>query len=141
MNVLQGVVVNTLAWLGAILIAYIVFLVWVQHRSNGRQTLQALIKHQARSTARFIGIRRQCVAVCKLCTTIDYKAECQRIDTLKRRWQRNHPLGPLTQEDHDEWNALIYEEVGTYLAMYADLDQKFNLDALASQAEEAAGWR
>lgn len=55
----------------------------------------------------------------------DYDIELRRIDALIRRWDEEHPFGPLSPQEVTERDELEYQMVGTLLARSAELEQKF----------------
>lgn len=43
--------------------------------------------------------------------SVDYEVALRENAQKKRVWKRFHPLGAVTEEDHEEWTALLREEM------------------------------
>lgn len=58
-----------------------------------------------------------------------------------RRWQDEHPYGAVTQAEHEEWNELIMQQIGSYMLFCEAHGYRIDADHIDVLWEQVEGWR
>lgn len=56
-------------------------------------------------------------------------------------WKEDHPMGPITSEEHDEWIDLILQHIGSYMLFCQAHNRPILRNYIDSIWEEIEEWR